>query len=261
MNGLAKHINKINSNLLQLLTKPITKSWLHDVRVEIKKLKALWILHPIGRGIKFGKPFSILVRLFKKAARARDYQVIRHNLQLLPAYANQKAMDKKLAQSIATETKKVSHFVKRKTNKQKMKEACSDYFLYFTIATQYLVKENKNAFQKETQKQLLEVVDKGPNAFHTLRKYLKSYGYQQHAFQKSFFHSEDGKSLYQLQNKLGKWHDWHNICHWVNGFSKKNQSISCKELLEQIAHKELHLRREAFLEIQLQAKKLPSKKQ
>jgi CHAD domain-containing protein len=258
-----RYINALQHNLHSILQHPVDKEMLHALRVEIKKLRALWLIHPIGNAIDFKISFPKIRQIFQLAARARDFQMTHACLQSLPGFLKHHALEEKLKKEIKKALGKVKRQLKERKFNNGLIDELRKYKIYYKSAAGFHLNENFKTFRIKTAEglSLLSLLD--ANGLHDLRKMVKYVIYQSEAFE-SLDHSShlNKHTLNTLQHMLGNWHDWWNVVTWLEKQKATPEDRSFENLSRQAHKKELMLRRELVKEIKLLSlsKKKPAAK-
>jgi hypothetical protein len=256
------HIKEIQKELLQQIRSPVSKPMLHDLRVLIKKLQALWAIHPIGTGIAFRKYFPTTFQFFKTAAKARDLQMILQHLHTLPAFLKHKNLEKKLNKAILSKKKKFKKLQLRKKVMDKLSNEWHDLYQFFKFASSLLLKQKKKIFKEQTLSEIMHQSKSKHTALHGLRKKVKYMIFQSETLQSHYpgkEHNED--DFKDLQHQLGLWHDWYNVKKWVKHQVQCSGDQRFEDLLEQVERKEILLKLDAIKEIKIYALSLKKSKQ
>ncbi len=252
MGPAIQHITLLQDQLRKLLHLPVGEEMIHDIRVTIKKLRALWIIHPIGSAIPFKTSFPSLRKLFKVAAQTRDLQMTFTCLQTLPDFAKFPTLSRKLSRQIKLEQKKLEGWVSRKEFRKKVFEDLHRFKAYYKVASGFLLKKNKKQYRHEVAHHLAEINPRAAEKLHQLRKLLKNYMYQSNAFHAdndTHKHLPSTKSLESFQKDLGNWHDWWNTGQWLETIESSAIKPRIQELLKQVKTKEAALKREMIRNI------------
>lgn len=211
MKALETYFKKRKKALNLILEKApdcYTVETFHELRVEIKRLKALFELIAFcSKKFKLQKTFTPFRIIFKKAGEIRELQLEQTileeqpNFHLLKKYPNQL---KKL------ETKKIKNFFAT-ANKRLIKKLKGKYrkiICLFTKASKKKVNRYRNKTRKELKK-LIRKNDFKKKQIHDFRKRLKVYQYNEKIM------NPDQNKLVPDQDKLsdllGKWHDYNVV--------------------------------------------------
>ncbi len=253
--GLAsRYIIEVQETLRLLMKQPVDREMLHRFRVQVKKMKAIWVIHPIGNDIDFKRSFPTIGKLYKLAASVRDKQLILSSLESLPSFAEYPALKKTLKAGIKKHKKKFVEKLKIRHTRYRVYEEKRIFAAYFKVASAGLLRHNRKEFKHLTFLKLMEETGKDPAVLHELRRYCKYL-----LFQCSAFHvSATGKgneqiieALNHIQHSIGNWHDWWNTSEWLKkpeGEEKKLPAL--QSLRKQVNKKEEFIRREVLGEIQ-----------
>ncbi len=236
---------------------PVGEEWIHDLRVVVKKLRAIWIIHPIGSTIPFKTSFPALTKLFKTAAKTRDLQMTLSCLQTLPDFQHYPSLFQKLVKEIKQEQKKLEAFIKRNSFRSEVLRDMNRFKAYCKIASRFILKKNKKNYWDEVGRCLMDINPKDAEKMHSLRKVLKNYMYQSAAF-----HAENNpknqlpsfKVLEKIQKDLGHWHDWWNVGQWLQNMEPEKPIHVMEDLKKQVNKKEASLKREMLRHIKLNLK-------
>jgi CHAD domain-containing protein len=242
---VSEHIRIIQKDLLYNIKKPVCRRVLHDLRVEIKKLQALWAIHPIGHGICFGKKFPQTHRLFKTAAKARDLQMIRHHLRTLPSMVKHKNLDRKLDKAITAKKLRFKKLVGRKTVINRLSNEMHDQYYLFKLASSLLLKQRRKSFKDQTLDEIVQQSETKHGELHSLRKRIKYLIFQNEAFHAPGHESHgENQALLGLQHQLGIWHDWYNVVKWIRRQAINSDGAHFENLIEEAERKETFIKRE-----------------
>jgi CHAD domain-containing protein len=260
-----RYISELLEDFHITLLHPVDRKMLHSLRVQIKKLKALWQIHPIGSTIDFKRSFPNIWAIFKLAAKARDRQVIYSCLQSLPAFQKHEDLKKNIESQIKKAKKKIGKSLKEKDLRNSVFEELRKFRLYYRTAARFLVKSNRKNYRKNTIDHFTRLSAMDEKSLHDLRKMVKNVMYQSEAFEThqaadGTLHSAD--SLNHIQQQLGTWHDWWNVKRWLDNPKNNMRDINLEEIIEQATKKEQLEKRALIRNIKIHAlpkKKLPPK--
>ena len=252
MNLAEKYIDSLIRQLKRLSRKSIDKQVIHDLRVAVKKLKAIWVIHPLGADFPFKRSFPYTRKLFQTGARTRDLQVIKSCLGSLPGFSEHQMLKKNIRQQIRKEKKKLA----RKLHSESFRRAVFDELIrfrsFFTTSSGFILKSNTGHYQDLVGEHMRHVSPGDIEKLHTLRKMLKNRIFQSEAFQKGAPEKPTGlkeiRKLDNLQHKLGIWHDWWNTLEWLLSQPGKEQVI-LSGLIQQATTKESALKKELIRNI------------
>lgn len=252
--GLAtRYIIDLQENLRLILRQPADREMLHQFRVQIKKMKAVWLLHPIGNTIAFKTSFPIIDKLYHGAAGIRDRQMILSCLETLPDFDKYPELKKKSRASIKRKLKAFRDKLATRRSRFGILEENRLFREYFKVAASFLIRQNRKAFREETFQKLAEVSGNDPKELHKVRRVCKQLLFQCDAFHASNNGHQQRVSraaLDKLQHNLGTWHDWWNTFDWLSKKQSKHTGlVSLLPLLKQAEKKETLLRLEAMKEI------------
>ena len=178
----------------------------HELRVEIKRLKALFELIAFcSKKFKPRKTFKPFRIIFKEAGKIRELQLEQTILEEQPDFHLLKKYPNRLKK---LETKKIKNFFsianKRLINKLKVK-----YRKIICVLTQ-ISKKKANRYKNKTRKEIKKLIRKNTfkkKQIHDFRKRLKVYQYNE----KIRSHSEQNRHfMYKdmLSDLIGEWHDF-----------------------------------------------------
>jgi CHAD domain-containing protein len=242
---VSEHIKVIQKELLYNIKKPVGRRMLHDLRVEIKKLQALWAIHPIGQGIGFGNKFPQTHLLFKTAAKARDFQMIQHHLNTLPSIVKHKNLYKKLTKTIIAKKLHFKKLVGRKKVIERLSHEMHDQYYLFKMASSLLLKQRRKLFKNQTLDDIVQQSTTKHGGLHSLRKRIKFLIFQNEAFNIPGHESHaENRALLDLQHQLGIWHDWYNVVKWIRRQAKNSDGSNFNNLIEEAERKETFIKRE-----------------
>jgi CHAD domain-containing protein len=201
---------KTRKNALNLILEKAPESYtvenFHELRVEIKKMKALFELTAFcNRNFKPRKTFKPYSVIFKQAGRVREHQLQQTILEEQPSFTLLKKYPNQLKK---LETKEIQKFFllanKRLTKKLKEKYPIIIDFLAKTGKKK--VKRYRNRMRKEIKKLIRKDIFK-KNEMHHFRKRLKVYQYNE-----KIFPIDPSRKLISTQTVLsdilGEWHDY-----------------------------------------------------
>jgi CHAD domain-containing protein len=201
---------KTRKNALNLILEKAPETYtvetFHELRVEIKKMKALFELTAFCKKNfkprKTFKPYSII---FKQAGKVRELQLQQTILEEQPYFSLLKKYPNQLKKR---ETKEIQKFFllanKRLTKKLKEK---------YPIIIDFLAKTGKkkvNRYRNKTRKEIKKLICKDAfkkNEMHNFRKQLKVYQYNE----KIFPVAQSSKLISTqtlLSDMLGEWQDY-----------------------------------------------------
>jgi CHAD domain-containing protein len=255
MGLVTRYIIENQETLRMLLKQPVDKEMLHRFRVQIKKMKAIWAIHPIGNNIDFKQSFPNISKLYKLAAHVRDLQMILNCLKSLPAFNQYPEFDKILKSGIRKHKKKFVEKLKTRATRFGVYEENRFFISSFKVASAALIRQNRIEYKHQTFYKLSEETGKNPKELHNLRRQCKYLLFQCTAFHNGGNNPVSGltkESIDHLQGKLGTWHDWWNTRDWL-----KNQQVDEKKvlllnpLLSQTTKKEEFLRFDVLKEIKI----------
>jgi CHAD domain-containing protein len=250
--GLAnQHINILIGQLKRLTNKSIDKEVIHDLRVIVKRLKALWAIHPVANSIPFKKSFPHIRRLFRIGARTRDLQVIETCLFSLPDFSKFPTLAKKIRTEIKMEKKKLDKKMHTASFRHDVLDELKKFRDFYKISSGFLLKTNRKHYRTLVLEHMKTINPRDEDKLHELRKMLKNQIYQSEAF---YNHSDnhkdlkDAKTIELLQHQLGYWHDWWNTIQWLYTHELEEQKNNA-ELIKQVKTKEAALKRELIRNI------------
>jgi CHAD domain-containing protein len=205
--------------------KRINVQSIHDIRVDLKKLRALIFLQEQAGNKISRKEKALLKRLFQQAGKIREAQVAS---QLIRS-AKVKAPEFLLAQ------------------KRHVKEESGAFISLFRKSTDEVVKLNTRLWKdvvpvrgkvvKNTQKRLISAVKKSynpklkENELHASRKLIKRYVYISSLLKKQA-RQKDKQVILQLkklEDLVGKWHDaivTAGLIRWIPGAKNKLAKVN-----------------------------------
>lgn len=254
MGPVNRYIFEVQETLMLILRQPVDKEMLHRFRVQVKKMKAIWAIHPIGNGIAFSRSFPNISKLYSLAAFVRDKQMVLTCLELLHAFSQYPELKKNIQSRTKKHQKKFIEKLKLRHTKFGVSEENRLFSAYFKVASGTLIRQNRIAFRNLTINMLSLEKGKNPDELHKLRRQCKYLLFQCDAFHTVDSHKETGltkQSLDHLQNQLGTWHDWWNTLEWLNNLkTKEKKTLPLTSLRSKAAKKEELLRREVLKDIQ-----------
>jgi CHAD domain-containing protein len=185
---------------------------LHDLRVEIKKVKSIIkFLKTIYPKEKFKKSSYQLNHIFQHAGEIREQQIIRNWLVKNNAevIVERYFSDKKIA-------KLVSSFQKQSdTIKTTLKEISDRCNKYISITNEITIEQYVKKLNHKIEKEILRSEDK--HNWHELRKSIKQWIYSRSWLDEDT--KESSASVFSKYNKLqeaiGAWHDLEMIKEYL----------------------------------------------
>ena len=250
--GLAtNHITSLVHQLKQLTGESIDREVIHELRVIVKRLKALWVIHPVGDEIPFKKSFPHIRKLFRLGARTRDLQVIKHCLLSLPDFPKYPALSERIKHEIKLEKKKLAVKMKTASFRHDVMNELNKFREIYKISSGFILKTNRKNYRSTVEEHMRSINPRDADKLHDLRKMLKNQIYQSEAFNN---HHDLPKthdiafSLQGLQHQLGNWHDWWNTVEWLSAH-KHDDKTPHLELIKQAKTKEAALKRELMRSI------------
>ena len=201
---------------------------LHDMRVRIKKIKALFSF----LAFVYEKRFSTtdLKKLFRKAGKLRDIQLHIRALILLPhppftliesLCKKEHRLEKHFQKSTPDYLNQLQHFEKRLEIPDMLPES-GKIMAYFN---------------KQKQKASAKCSNKVREDIHHYRRIVKNMMYVYSALPKSMQQDIDfnAKEVNHLQEKLGNWHDTYALIHFL---SKKKFHLQEQNYMSALITKE-----------------------
>ncbi len=248
--GLATlHIGKLTDGLQYWLHKPLKREMIHQVRVHLKKLRALWLIHPTGNIISFGHSFPALHRLFKKAGFYRDLQTTLLCLETLPGWNPQDKTGQELNEKIHTAKAKIKQDLHKSSFKQKFTDDLHKFQAYYSIASGFLLRSTRTHYRTEANRLMSATDGRMDKQLHDLRIKIKNSLFQCEAFPEKAINTQPIPSnhAYQtLQEQLGKWHDWWFTTNYLQQLHNNPGNPQLENLLEQGEKKTALLKREVM---------------
>lgn len=178
----------------------------HELRVEIKKMKALFVLTAFcKKNFKHRKTFKPFSVIFKQAGKVRELQLQQTILEEQPYFSLLKKYPNQLKKLEIKEIQKFFLFANKSLIK-KLKEK-------YPIMIGFLTKTGKkkvNRYRNKTRKEIKKLIRKDAfkkNEMHNFRKRLKVYQYNE----KIFPVAQSSKLISTqtlLSDMLGEWHDY-----------------------------------------------------
>jgi CHAD domain-containing protein len=178
----------------------------HELRVEIKKLKALFELITFcSKKFKSRKTFKPFRTIFKEAGKIRELQLQQTILEKQPSFHLLKKYPNRLKKQ---EIKKTKNFFSL-ANKRLIKKLKGKYrkIIYLIIKIR---KKKVNRYRNKTRKEIKKLISKNifkKNKMHNFRIRLKMYQYNE----KVFPVAQSSKLIStqtELSDMLGEWHDY-----------------------------------------------------
>ena len=204
--ALEKYFQKSTDHVLSLFEKGdgnFSKKDFHDVRVEIKRIKALAaLLEIINKKFsrkKFLQPFETI---FNHAARVREPQVKHEMISKFKSTPVLTKLKTELKDRVYVEHKKFSKILKPSLKKD-LKKKAKEITRHIRKAD---VSHMKDILLKKRKKieAILEKENLHPRDVHEMRKRIKRIYYLQKIFQPR---ARGFSVTDQFQELLGKWHD------------------------------------------------------
>ncbi|HSK11666.1 MAG TPA: CHAD domain-containing protein [Phnomibacter sp.] len=253
--AVASHyIKQITEGVLQCLHRGPDREMLHQLRVHIKKLRALWSIHPLGTDLPFKTTFPAMRSLFKLAADTRDIQMMRNCLRSLPAYLKMDQLDKELKRKVTLGKKKIRIELKKKKFRNAVLKDIYRYRGYYKMAARFLLGEKRKEMHNKFMNLISGYTHTSDAILHDLRRQIKSTIYRSEAFPGQNGHQPRQLSpttMDHLQHHIGIWHDWWNAVDWLQKHRPENTDADYDQLLQQAKRKENMLKREILRELKL----------
>lgn len=212
---------------------------IHQMRVSIKKLRALWSLMEVLSGREWDKRphFGAVAGLFKKAGRLREYQVIQG---LLPSYRipMQARYEAYLKQSEEAARKKLRKEIRRFDTKA-FRALNGPLFLRMEALTERQILERSIRFiggHHRTVRRLHEGLPDN-RKLHKIRIELKSVHEVLSILceiRQSPSLAGERKILKALNSSLGEWHDYCDFIDSLNGFLKGPPTKGKKDFMRRL---------------------------
>lgn len=248
--GLAtQHIGKLIDGLRFWLIKPPTREMIHEIRLHIKRIRALWLIHPIANSISFHYSFPGLSKLFKKAGNYRDLQNTLLCLETLPGWNDKDKAGVTLMGKIKVAKAKIKKPLHKSYIEQTVFHELHRLYTYYKMASGFLLRSTRKHYRAETVRLLVSIDGTKDEELHDLRKRIKNSLYQFEAFPLKNNYIQPAPSNQELQNlqaQLGKWHDWWFVTEYLKQLKKVHVKPSLKGLLEQAEKKTALLKRDAM---------------
>jgi CHAD domain-containing protein len=254
--GLAtQHIGKLTHGLRFWLSKSPNREMIHEVRVYLKKLRALWLIHPTVNIISFRHSFPALYNLFKKAGSYRDLQTALLCLETLPGWDKKNHIGQVTEKKITAAKVNLKQRIDKSSFKYKIAKELNEYHSYYIDAPGFLLRSTQKHYRTQTARLMLATDGKSDEELHDLRKRLKNSLYQCEAFPAKINQSPPVPSndvLKLLQNELGTWHDWWFTTQYLQKLNKETEEPQLKSLLEQAEKKTALLKRQVMQNLRKQ---------
>ena len=236
MKALEKHI-KNQKKALNLILKKANGSYtvktFHELRVEIKRLKALFELIAFcSKKFKSKKTFKPFKTIFKEAGEIREIQLEQSILEEQPNFYLLKEYPNRLKKQ---EKKKRKNFFSI-ANKRLIKKLKEKYHKITNLIPK-ISKKKVNRYKSTLRKEVKKIIRKNifkKNQIHEFRKRLKVYQYNE----KIGNPNEHNKLIPEknvLSDMLGEWHDYEVLSFHLKKiilFYKKNSNE--RQLLKSI---------------------------
>lgn len=251
MKTLIKYLSKREKMILRVLATPrsrYTKLTFHNLRIELKKLNALFEIlgycSPEFKRKGYFKPFKIL---FKQAGKVRE-------LQITEALLNQHVAEDSLTQFgqyITMQMQKAEDVFFSLTTKSKRAKLKKQLQKTEPFTLQAKRKKILNYLEKERKKieNLMTAENIPTELVHTLRKRIKTYNYNRRILEKSDL-SKKIFSTDHLSDLLGQWHDLRITLGYIQSMKKsavvkpeesaqllegeRKMTVECNQLFEDI---------------------------
>jgi CHAD domain-containing protein len=253
MSFATQHIDHLILQLKRLTNRSVDREVIHDLRVIVKRLKALWLIHPVADSIPFKNSFPHIRKLFRLGARTRDLQVIKSCLETLPDFSKYPHLDELIQTEIKKEKKSLKTKLETSSFRNEVLDELIKYKQFYRITSGYLMKLNRKNYKVRVEEHMSRINPRDADQLHDLRKMLKNQIYQSEAFHSHHDLAKDpvsGLNLQTIQHKLGFWHDWWNTVHWLNIHSQDPETPNT-ELIKQVKKKESEIKRELMRNIRL----------
>ncbi|MDO8316634.1 MAG: CHAD domain-containing protein [Flavobacterium sp.] len=204
-----KNRKKALNLILEKAPDSYTIETFHELRVEIKRLKALFELIAFcSKKFKSRKTFKPFRIIFKQAGKIRELQLEQTILKEQPDFHLLKKYPSRLKKQ---ETKKIKKFFSI-ANKLLIKKLKGKYRKIIRLITK-ISKKKVNRYRNKTRKEITKLIRKNPfkkKQIHDFRKRLKVYQYNE-----KIENPDQQNKLIPDKNvlsaMLGKWHDYEVI--------------------------------------------------
>lgn len=229
--ALKKYSQKRVKAITALLQKPArtyTVATFHGLRVEIKKLSALFeLVNDCSKDFKRKKTFKPFKSIFRQAGKVRELQLVEAMLKKYNFQSSLKVYLHDLEQLRLKEQKIFFSIINEKFAAQ-VKNTCKDLAPFLKKTDKKEVKEYMEKKKKEIET-LLDQTTLKAEQVHEVRKRLKQFYYNRKslAILKQNKQSTETDALPEL---LGKWHDGQVIMRYLskaidaNGINPKQAS-------------------------------------
>lgn len=225
---LKKRVKAINSILEKPADEYSTRTF-HELRVEIKKVKALFdLINHCSEEFEFEKHFNPFKKIYKQAGKVRDLQL---EEQLLDKYQSFFALSEyrsKLSSKLLEE--EISYFT---TINQDIIDQLDNKFKKLTSLLDQIHKKDVNSYLEKKRKNIQKLLsEESLKAYelHNLRKQIKIYDYNQKSFSsKKKYHPTSNYD--QLSIYLGKWHDCQVFINHLNIITEAGK-LKSEEILQ-----------------------------
>ncbi len=212
MKALVTYFKKRKSALNLILEKK-PKSYavetFHELRVEIKKMKALFELIVFcNKKFRLRKTYKRFRTIFKQAGNIRELQIESNFIEQQPNFTFLKKYPKQLKKYEAQELKKF-FLLANKFSIKKLKEKQSVIIDFLAKTSKKKVIRYRNKIKKEIKKLIHKDAFK-KNEMHDFRKRLKVYQYNEKIFDADQS-SKKNPTQTVLSDMLGEWHDYEVI--------------------------------------------------
>jgi CHAD domain-containing protein len=214
---------------IQKLKVSLDRDAIHDLRVEIKKLRALFYFLENAGLIKFSSPkaFLIIKPVFKKAGRIRESQL---NLEMIKTYKLKSReisfykifLEKNIKKNEKIFLKKVNDFDRKILKKQKIsvEKICQKFDNQnFMIIFSRIIKNNLKKIRKLTASVIAD------EKLHKIRMNLKHID-SMISLYLNWKPDDDVNnillSIKEVEDIMGKWHDKFIFLESMNHFYAKN---------------------------------------
>lgn len=209
MKELEKYVLNRESAIIELLELPdssFTPSTFHDLRVEIKKMNALFeLLDYCFKDFNRDKTFRPFRRIFRQAGKVRAIQV---EEELLRKHFPDNLPDTYMKESEVKKLREGGAFfaILHETPPARLDKT----FRYLVRLLTTIDKKKVTGFMdkgRKTIKKHLIHSELLPDQIHELRKLLKCFYYIENILEPGI-HKEAQAKKNDLTDLLGKWHDW-----------------------------------------------------
>jgi CHAD domain-containing protein len=202
---------------------------LHELRVEIKKISALYhFIECYSNHFTSKKELTSLQKIFKLTGKVRDY---RNGKKLCAEFNTGYEAFKKDEKNQKRYISKLNHCANK--HQHKLKVAQLDANRLLKHLQDHQIKKHLN----ESKAKLVQILTQNPNGktLHETRKKIKELYYLAELAQqerRGVLNAADLKKLDALQDHIGQWHDINKFCQTVQHYKFPEQEYGLIPVIE-----------------------------